>query len=168
MDQGHLRVVERRGEGLVEHGRFSDQLPAQDVPLGRVAADRAVGVREREGVRGRARAFVRVDEDGALLVVRARLDAPRGGPAAQRGVRDQGDALAGLAAAQAAAQRGAALLVGQRGEGTARVVGGAELFQDVRGDGVCGVRRHTSRLVPAPARHRRETDIALCEGPVEG
>lgn len=94
-----------------------------------------MGVREGEIPVRRARAVVGVHEDRTLLVVRPRVGAGPRGPAAQRGVRDEGDALAGFAAAQAAAQRRAALRIGQRDDRATGVVAVAELLQDGRGMG---------------------------------
>lgn len=152
VDERHGRVVERFPEGRCEGVGLLDQPPAQDVPVGGVAAQDAVRVGEGQAVGLRARALPGVDEDRPLLVVRARVGAGPRGPAAQRGVGDEGDPLPRAAAAQAAAQRGAALVVGPRGGWAARVVGGAQFLQGGRWHGPCGVVLHGTQAHACPVR----------------
>jgi hypothetical protein len=78
--------------------------------------------RGREGVRGRAVAGSGVDEDRAQFQVGTGVDARLVRPAGRRGVGDQRDRLADLAAAQAAAKGSAALVIGVGLGGAARVV----------------------------------------------
>src|SRR5450631_2432316 len=142
MNERHLRISEDPGEhrlgGRGITGLAQTEQPAgQDPAVRRVGTEHAVRAGQRLRVARASRAGARpgVDEDRAGLLIGTRIGARFAGPAAQRGVRDQGDPFAWRNWAQAAAERTAALLIHQQPRCGSGIIALPQFVEHVRGDG---------------------------------